>query len=314
LIKHQSIRFVKEQFDKIPFLNGGIFNEHDGDEIPLSNDYFFTEEQTRPLPELGGKYKVAGLVRILSQYQYKLSLDDLLDREKYVETVDPEFIGKVFESLLACIDADNKETRRKITGSYYTPREIVDYMVGEALDAYLAGTPSDESAEYRTLPPGGRQPTLLRCKILDPACGSGAFPCGIMNEMMRRIDPPKEERYRTKLKILQNVIYGVDIQPMAVQISQLRLFLSLIREIVPNKKKAENYGIEPLPNLETNFVCADALIGMKKTEYAENFDIVIGNPPYRASTPPHLPLRSPMSYATTRRIPEAVAFPEYYST
>ena len=253
LIKHQSIRFVKEQFDKIPFLNGGLFNEQAGDEVPLSNDYFFSEEQTRHLPELDGKYKVAGIVRILSQYYYKLTLDDLIDREEYVETIDPEFIGKVFESLLACIDADSKATRRKVTGSYYTPREVVDYMVSESLDAYL------ESHD-----------DILECKILDPACGSGAFPCGIMNEVMRRIDPDRtltqSERYRRKLEVLRKVIYGVDIQPIAVQISQLRLFLSLIQEIVPTKRKQENYGIEPLPNLETRFVCADTLIGLKKKE------------------------------------------------
>jgi hypothetical protein len=160
------------------------------------------------------------------------------------------------------------------------------------LDAYLAGTPGKvahrppgdgvgdsrlerSSAEYRTLPPGGRQPTsenddLLQCKILDPACGSGAFPCGIMNEIMQRIDPHKtltqSERYKKKLAILQNVIYGVDIQPIAVQISQLRLFLSLIQEIIPNKQKEDNYGIKPLPNLETKFVCANTLIGLKKKD------------------------------------------------
>jgi len=241
---------IQAQFDKIPFLNGGLFNEHAGDEIPLGNRYFFSDEETHELPELGGKCKVAGIIQILSKYHYKLTLDDLLDREKYEKTVDPEFIGKVFESLLACISADSKETRRKITGSYYTPREIVDYMVSEALDAY-SQDPDD----------------LLRCKILDPACGSGAFPCGIMNEMMRRIDPNREMdrsvRYRKKLKVVREVIYGVDIQPVAVQISQLRLFLSLIQEIVPTKRKEDNYGTEPLPNLDTKFVCADTLIGLQ---------------------------------------------------
>ncbi|MDR1484223.1 MAG: N-6 DNA methylase, partial [Planctomycetaceae bacterium] len=102
---------------------------------------------------------------------------------------------------------------------------------------------------------------------LDPACGSGAFPCGVMNEIIRRIDPdkqlPQQERYQKKLAIIQNVIYGVDIQPMAIQISNLRMFLSLIQEIVPDKRK-ENYGIEPLPNLETKFICANALIGLTK--------------------------------------------------
>ena len=150
---------------------------------------------------------------------------------------------------MSCIDSDSKESRRRITGSYYTPREIVDYMVNESLDAYLEN--NDD---------------LLQCKILDPACGSGAFPCGVMNNIMYRLDPDKQfsqqERYRTKLKIIRDVIYGVDIQPMAVQITLLRFFLSLIQEIDPDKRKA-NYGIDPLPNLEMKFVCVDALIGLK---------------------------------------------------
>jgi len=241
---------ITEQFKQIPFLNGGIFNEHEGDDIALNDDYFFSDTRSKHLSELGGNYSVSGIIQILSKYHYKLTLDDLLDREKYVETIDPEFIGKVFESLLACIDADSNETRRKVTGSYYTPREIVDYMVYEALNAY-SQNPDD----------------VLQCKILDPACGSGAFPCGIMNEIMRRLDPhrtlPTLDRYRRKLEIVRKVIYGVDIQPMAVQIAQLRLFLSLIQEIVPDKKK-DNFGIEPLPNLETKFVCADALSSLKK--------------------------------------------------
>jgi methylase of polypeptide subunit release factors len=245
----KNIHNIKKQLQKIPFLNGGLFHELNDDNFPLNDDYFFSESRTRHLPELGGDCKVAGIIRILSQYQYKLTVDDLPDLE-YTQTVDPEFIGKVFESLLSCIDTDNKETRRKVTGSYYTPREIVDYMVGEALDTYLL-----------------KNNDLLQCKILDPSCGSGAFPCGVMNEIIRRIDPDKQlsqkQRYQKKLKILQKVIYCVDVQPMATQISSLRLFLSLIQEIIPNKTK-ENYGIEPLPNLDTKFICANALIGLQK--------------------------------------------------
>ncbi|MDR2171707.1 MAG: Eco57I restriction-modification methylase domain-containing protein [Planctomycetaceae bacterium] len=249
----KNIRNIKDQFNKVPFLNGGLFYEYEGDDFKLSNDYFFSELQTRHILELDGDYKVAGIIRILSQYKYKLSVDDLIDAE-YAQTVDPEFIGKVFESLLVCIDADSKENRRKTTGSFYTPREIVDYMVNESLDSYLQNYSQKDS-------------DLLQCKILDPACGSGAFPCGVMNEIMRRLDPDKkftqQERYHKKLEILKKVIYGVDIQPIAVQITILRLFLSLIQDIVPDKKK-DNYGIEPLPNLETKFICANTLIGLTK--------------------------------------------------
>ncbi|MDR1477369.1 MAG: N-6 DNA methylase, partial [Planctomycetaceae bacterium] len=252
----KNISKIKEQFQKIPFLNGGLFNVHDDDDTQLSNRYFFEELHTENIQELDGHYKVEGIIRILSKYRYKLTLDDLFDHAEYTKTIDPEFLGKVFESLLSCVDADTKENRRKVTGSYYTPREIVDYMVNESLDLYL------QNDLEKDLPKD-----LLQCKILDPACGSGAFPCGIMNEIMNRIDPDQSlsqsERYHIKLKILQNVIYGVDIQPIAVQIAVLRLFLSLIQEIKPDKKQ-NNYGIEPLPNFETKFVCANTLIGLKK--------------------------------------------------
>ena len=257
---------VKGWFATIPFLNGGLFDEHEKDKIPIGNDYFFSDRKERMLTELDETCEVYGIITILSKYQYKLTLDDLLEQAEY-KTVDPEFIGKVFESLLSCIDSGNAESRRKITGSYYTPREIVNYMVNASLDAYLESKRQTDTKASDT-------ELLLQCKILDPACGSGAFPCEAMNIIMHRIEEEKkeqtnrnltpQERYSTKLDIVRNVIYGVDIQPMAVQISQLRFFLSLVQEISPNNQgKSNNYDILPLPNLETKFVCADALVGLK---------------------------------------------------
>jgi hypothetical protein len=155
-------------------------------------------------------------------------------------------------------------------------------MVNEALDSYLQNysqknsqknsqndsqdnLQNDSQKDLQNDSPNDS--ALLQCKILDPACGSGAFPCGVMNEIMRRIDPDKkltqQERYHKKLEILKKVIYCVDIQSMAVQISSLRFFLALIQEIIPDKKK-DNYGIEPLPNLETKFICANALVSLTK--------------------------------------------------
>jgi len=95
--------------------------------------------------------------------------------------------------------------------------------------------------------------------VLDPACGSGAFPMGMLNEMIKKIDPPKEKRYKTKLHIIKNCIYGVDINPIAVQITKLRFFISLLCEQTPLSDKNKNFGIKVLPNLETKFVCADSL-------------------------------------------------------
>ena len=239
---------VRQQFHKnIPFLNGGLFTEHPGDDIALDNGYFFSEPLPRNIKELDACLPVAGIIHILSQYKYTL------DETEYSELIDPEFIGKMFESLLSCIDADSNENRRKVTGSYYTPREIVDYMVNEAIDATL------QTAA------GASEEALLSLQILDPACGSGAFTCGVMNALMKRIDPQKKltqaERFQKKLTILQNVIYGIDIQPMAVQITTLRLFLSLLHEMQPQPQEY-NFGIESLPNLDYKIVAADTLTGI----------------------------------------------------
>ncbi|GHV20314.1 hypothetical protein AGMMS49959_07390 [Planctomycetales bacterium] len=239
---------VKTAFSKIPFLNGGLFSEQRGDDFPLNDDYFFSESRTRHIKELDGDYPVMGIIRLLSGYKFRLSAsDELFDNEAAVE---PEFIGKVFESLLSCIDADGKTNKQKVTGSYYTPNEVVSYMVNQALDSFLQD--GDD---------------LLKCKILDPACGSGAFVIGVLNEVMNRFDGERlwspEKRYQEKLHILNKVIYGADIQPIAVQITVLRAFLSLLQELTPNRNPLDNYGVAALPNLNYHFVCADTLRAMR---------------------------------------------------
>ncbi|MDR1485038.1 MAG: GIY-YIG nuclease family protein, partial [Planctomycetaceae bacterium] len=92
---------LKKLYKNIPFLNGGLFTEHSSDKFSLNNDYFFSAPRTKNIKELDGKYSVAGIIRILSQYNYTL------DETDYSEFIDPEFIGKMFECLLACIDADS---------------------------------------------------------------------------------------------------------------------------------------------------------------------------------------------------------------
>jgi hypothetical protein len=177
---------IKDWFASIPFLNGGLFDKHDNDDIPIGDIYFFSGKKNRLLAKLDETCDVYGIITILSKYQYKLTLDDLSDQAEY-KTVDPEFIGKVFESLLSCIDSDNAESRRKITGSYYTPREVVNYMVNASLDAYL-------ETKRQTDTQSSDEDLLLKCKILDPACGSGAFPCEAMNIIVHRIEEEKKEQ------------------------------------------------------------------------------------------------------------------------
>lgn len=246
-------------------------------------------------------------------------------------SLDPELLGKVFENLLASFNPETQTTARKQTGSFYTPREIVQYMVDESLVAHLKRTVGEElEPQYRQLMQYSDDDveltaeqrksimqSLYNCKILDPACGSGAFPMGILQQMvhiLNRIDPDNsgwkemmlqkaldetseayrnsssDERkeliadiersfdesinrpdYARKLYLIENCIYGVDIQPIAIQISKLRFFISLVVDQNTNADPTDNFGIRPLPNLEAKFVAANTLIGLVKKD-ASLFD------------------------------------------
>jgi predicted transcriptional regulator len=183
----------------------------------------------------------------------------------------------VFENLPGTYNPETKETARKQSGSFYTPREIVNYMVDESLIAYLKQAVGEQYEDvFRKL--FAEKPdievalkkqiyeALRNGKILDPACGSGAFPMGILNRiiyMMENLDY-SHSIFELKLHLIENCIYGVDIQSIALQISKLRFFISLICEQTPYKYAADNFGVKPLPNLETKFVAANTLIGLSK--------------------------------------------------
>jgi len=237
-------------------------------------------------------------------------------------------LGKVFENLLASYNEDTKTTARKSTGSFYTPREIVAYMVDETLLAYLQEQVPDVGEEkLRTLlKPADiesdlqlsdlQKEALIRAienvRVLDPACGSGAFPMGMLQRLvslLAKLDPKNitfkqqrlikaerdlqraremedeeirkkavedaedrikdikhsfDDRYHEldfarKLYLIEDCIYGVDIQPIAVQIAKLRFFITLIVD-QKTDRKAPNQGVRPLPNLETKLVAANSLL------------------------------------------------------
>ncbi|MFB8794086.1 MAG: hypothetical protein U7126_07650 [Microcoleus sp.] len=397
-------------FDDIPFLNGGLFecldkpdrdqpkqiiridgfSERQDNRLNIPNCLFFSEsDQQIDLNDVYGtknkRYTVRGLINIFHSYKFTVTENTPIEEEI---ALDPELLGKVFENLLAAYNPETNTTARKQTGSFYTPREIVDYMVDEALIACLECKLSDPSLtlpskerEIEETPPFLRQgcsfdlgeirpllpvvapisethtkswtrragtgapplqnddlpenetPPFLRgaggdrlrhllayndqphqftdtevaglieaidhLKILDPACGSGAFPMGILHKLvfiLTKLDPQnrrwKEKQiakaneipdstirekviedieqafeqneldYGRKLYLIENCIYGVDIQPIAIQISKLRFFISLIvHQNIDNS--LENRGVRPLPNLETKFVAANALLGIK---------------------------------------------------
>jgi len=241
---------VVELFGKVPFLNGGLFECLDKDTPDSSGKVMYSDGFSRNknrrafVPNILFFDKDKGIIPLLGKYNFTIEENTPDDVNV---ALDPELLGKVFENLLGTYNPETKETARKQSGSFYTPREIVSYMIKTSLDEYEKN--------------GG---DLDKIKILDPACGSGAFPMGILNEIVERKKQqnPNLNLYETKLNIIENSIYGVDIQPIAIQISKLRFFISLIVEQKPNNNPNINYGILPLPNLEAKFVVANTLIAL----------------------------------------------------
>ena len=338
--------FVELANKTVPFLNGGLFDCLDDKDHDIYIDGFSDREIVKrslivpdylffgdtvgkdiDLSEWYGdaskkKVSASGIIDILKRYNFTVEENTPYDQEV---SLDPELLGKVFENLLASYNPETKTTARKQTGSFYTPREIVQYMVDESIIAHLNKNVGKElEPEYRKLVSYTDEPlnltenqksaiigALYDCKVLDPACGSGAFPMGILQQMVHilsELDPTnekwedivldkaveeyndesstlseeeKEERrrdiersfdeslnypdYARKLYLIENCIYGVDIQPIAIQISKLRFFISLVVDQKANNNPVENFGIRPLPNLEAKFVAANSLIGLKKS-------------------------------------------------
>ena len=336
--------FLQTLEDSTPFLNGGLFECLDrphptkkgpqGGKVIIYEDGF-SDRKDNPLllpdflffgksriEDLSGKdsfgltskrkAKVRGLIHILNNYKFTIIENTPIDQEI---ALDPELLGQVFENLLASYNPETKTTARKQTGSFYTPRPIVDYMVDESLKAHLtqaltskANTSEDDAKasldllfQYREADHELFEPhqveTLIAaidsCKILDPACGSGAFPMGALQKLvyiLGKLDPNNTKWKRTqldkldsspmrealeadfennnddygrKLYLIENCLYGVDIQSIATQVSKLRFFISLIVDQHIDKK-SENFGVRPLPNLETKFVTANTLIQLEK--------------------------------------------------
>ncbi|MCH5176287.1 MAG: hypothetical protein J1F40_10415, partial [Prevotellaceae bacterium] len=223
-------KFVQMANNHVPFLNGGLFDcldkkpeklYYDGfserkeslEQLYLPDWLFFGDEVGRSidLSQWYGdakKKKVAarGIIDILKRYNFTIEENTPLDQEV---SLDPELLGKAFENLLASYNPETKTSARKQTGSFYTPREIVQYMVEESLVAHLKRTCGEElEPQYRSLLSYSTDETSLteeqrraimqaiyHCKVLDPACGSGAFPMGILQQMvhiLRQLDPTNE--------------------------------------------------------------------------------------------------------------------------
>ena len=357
---------LKELFGDIPFLNGGLFECLDRgknyvdcfsskaqNQPYVPNELFFREEAMDvDLQKVYGtkaRRQVRGLFTILKSY--KFTIDENTPVEEEV-ALDPELLGKVFENLLAAYNEETSDTARRQTGSFYTPREIVNYMVEEGLIAYLEDyilqriKPKSTGPKFQPLQlnmfdltpavqtefdfdsshnddayrvslranlrkmvsfnqdgnPFAREDerrfivtAIDEMRILDPAVGSGAYPMGVLQllvHVLKKIDPDNrfwralqegkqarsrvqgeeggakydptaESDYNRKLYLIRNCIFGVDLQPIAIQICKLRFFVSLAINERKTEAGADNFGIKPLPNLETKFVAANSLVKLK---------------------------------------------------
>lgn len=302
-IKMRKDPYSLEPFSLTPYLNGGLFSPHDDDFFSSNEDRQASYHNIVTIPD---KWLME-FFGILETYNFTIDENTSIDEEL---SIDPEMLGRIFENLLAEINPETGESARKNTGSYYTPRIIVDYMVDESLLLYLRGKTQIEEEKLRAIISYDLSDDLSfplnedekkdlidaieKVKILDPACGSGAYPIGALQKIvfiLQQIDPdgqiwfqkqiqhtsPEIKRvierefsyknfdYIRKLGIIRENIYGIDIQPIATEISRLRCFLTLVVDERIDDS-LENRGVEPLPNLDFKFVTANSLLSLPTSD------------------------------------------------
>ena len=301
-INSRKPEYNTEYYKRIPYLNGGLFSPH-------------TDEYRYDSVLRSGKYGLVTipnewfrkLYQILGQYNFTVDENTAYDIEL---SIDPEMLGRIFENLLAEINPETGENAKKSTGSFYTPRDIVDYMVDSSLCEYLKTKTGIDEVKLKALISYSKDDAelavfnaiekkklieaLYTITVLDPACGSGAFPIGMLQKIvyiLQEVDPGadlwfdamvkgvpiyvkqafetkfrnKELDWLRKITVIEKSIYGIDIQPIAVEISRLRCFLSLIIEEKVDDK-ADDRGIQPLPNLDFKFIIANSLIPLERKE------------------------------------------------
>lgn len=292
-------KFKTTSYSQIPYLNGGLFSPDKVDRYAFKRKSSTNTPSDLTVPDTW----VRSFFDLLETYNFTVDENTSFDIDL---SIDPEMLGRIFENLLARLNPETGNTVRRGTGSYYTPRNIVDHMVDESIVNYLHSSLKislpkikalvsydlEDDLQYPITKEDGQKviDALGKIRILDPACGSGAYPIGILQKIVyifEKIDPNgkmwldsqlrgsdpeirsvlkrefsvKNINYLRKLGVIRKSIYGVDIQPIATEIARLRCFLTLIvdQNIEDNTK---NRGIEPLPNLDFKFVSANTLLAM----------------------------------------------------
>ncbi len=305
---------------RIPFLNGGLFEQLDGydwehNDFSIPNEIFSNRD-------IKGDREADGILDIFDRYNFTIAEDEPMEREI---AIDPEMLGKVFENLLDVKD-------RKSKGAFYTPREIVHFMCQETLINFLAnktGIPDEDIRKFilyseyfydedtkKTIYVKGENGAkghmeydknkdleipdtifsfkknvnrlqelddlLSNVKVADLAVGSGAFPLGMLTEIVKArstitaylaIDKNSFDRgllyanrspYRLKRAAIKNSIFACDIEPSATDITKLRLWLSLVidNQIMDYQDEERGYDTKPreLPNLDCNIICGNSLM------------------------------------------------------
>ncbi len=223
---------------KIPFLNGGLFEKKEFDNEFLMIDNLLFKE----------------IFETLSHYNFTIIEDTPHESEV---AVDPEMLGKVFENLL-------EENYKSGKGTFYTPKEIVHYMCKESIYEHLVSTLKNRASIKKLVFDGNVdaldssdissiKEAIKKIKILDPAIGSGAFPMGILSELVHILEIIDSELdvVQAKIDIIQNSIYGIDIDASAVEIAQLRFWLSIV---------VDDDTPRALPNLDFKIMIGNSLI------------------------------------------------------
>lgn len=260
-----------------PYLNGGLFE-------PKEGDFYRLDKVRFPVNFFDDFFKFLR--------SYNFTTDESSSEFQQV-AIDPEMLGRIFENLLAEVNEETGEQARQAKGAFYTPRQVVDFMCRESLKEYLRtkltqGADIEQrlyqlidatEREYqdqdhnwrRDLKPYKEEilEALDSLRVLDPACGSGAYPMGMLQLLMKvynRIEP-RFDPYKAKFSILENNIFGVDVEPMAVEISRLRAWLALVVD-----DDADKARVKPLPNLDFKFVCANSLLHLNNSSQVSLFD------------------------------------------
>ena len=239
--------YLSEIIGHVPFLNGGLFERN---ELDIRDGIVVPDECITEI-----------FTKLFDRFNFTILESTPFDVEV---AVDPEMLGKMFEELV---------TGRHDTGAYYTPRHVVSFMCREALKGYLEGedtgltpeaialfvdshvTEGIQVAEARRV-----AAALEHVTVVDPACGSGAYLLGMMQELIElqtalyNAGVDAKALYDLKLEIIQRNLYGVDIDDFAVNIAMLRMWLSLAIDY-------EGERPEPLPNLDFKVLCGDSLLG-----------------------------------------------------